>query len=179
MAAELIASAPEGVGAPAFGADGSLYVVVSSEGTICRVDEGAGDVVEVSRSSGQLAGMTVDASGAAYVADLALGALMQRASGPDDGAVAADAGADALAWETTVVEYEGEPLLGPSSVAVAGTGTVYFTDSGPLGASTLEHPTGSVMAVVGSGGARYLKPLVLRSLAHPCAVAVGADDSVV
>jgi sugar lactone lactonase YvrE len=63
---------------------------------------------------------------------------------------------------------------GPNSVAVDSKGTVYFTDSGPFGGSTLASPKGSVFCISADG--RLLQPLALSCLAHPSGVAVSPDE---
>jgi aspartate beta-hydroxylase len=69
-----------------------------------------------------------------------------------------------------VSEYEEKGFRGPSSIAVDSAQTVYFTDSGPLGNTTLQNSTGSVFAI--SGAAQVLQPLAFECLAHPCGVAL-------
>lgn len=172
-----------------FDPSGEMFVVCMPEGSILKVDVSKGELVEVDTTGGQPAAMAIDTRGAVHVADLAMGAVMHRAplSGAEGGSGAANSAgdgaasstADASAWVTSVVEYEGEPLRGPSSVAIDSAGTLFFTDSGPLGDTTLEQPRGSLFCVTGSGRGRYLKPLILKSLAHPCAVAIGTSDNVV
>lgn len=179
MAAELVATGSPGVCSPAFSDDGSLFVASTPEGSILRVDVSKGAFVEVDSTGGQPSGIAFDASGALHAADLAVGAIMQRDATPDAEHGGAAAGAGAVSWISSVVDYEGEPMRGPTSLAVASDGTLFFTDSGPLGEATLDSPTGSVFAVVGAGRGRFLKPILLRSLAHPCGVATGADGKVV
>jgi hypothetical protein len=43
-----------------------------------------------------------------------------------------------------VSEYEEKAFKGPSSIVVDATQTVYFTDSGHLGETSLQSPSGSV-----------------------------------
>jgi sugar lactone lactonase YvrE len=69
-----------------------------------------------------------------------------------------------------VSEYEEKGFRGPSSIAVDAVQTVYFTDSGPLGTSSLQSPVGSVFAI--SGSTQVLQPLAFECLAHPCGVAL-------
>lgn len=181
MAAELVATGSPGVCSPAFSDDGSLFVASTPEGSIFRVDVGERAFAEVDSTGGQPSGIAFDAAGALHAADLAVGAIMQREAVSDagGGGPAAGASSDAGAWISSVVDYEGEPMRGPTSLAVGSDGTLFFTDSGPLGEATLDSPTGSVFAVVGAGRGRFLKPILLRSLAHPCGIAVGAGGKVV
>jgi sugar lactone lactonase YvrE len=69
-----------------------------------------------------------------------------------------------------VSEYEERPFNGPSSVAVDSAQTVYFTDSGHVGSTSLQNARGSVFAITGSS--QVLQPLAFECLAHPCGVAL-------
>lgn len=53
---------------------------------------------------------------------------------------------------------------------------LYFTDSGPLGESSLEAPCGSLFAIDLS--VSMLKPIVLGKLAHPSGIALSPNESV-
>lgn len=121
-----------------------------------------------------------------YVADLAHGAVMNWA---DDGAPL-----------LVVREYEGTAFKGPSSLLfdssaldarlphaardwrpltrALAAGTLYFTDSGPLGETSLQDPSGSVFCISGPADAQILRPLALNCLAHPCGLAVSPDQNV-
>lgn len=165
-------------------------MVDMANGSICAADEDSGKLVEVSTTGGQPAGLVFDSRGVAHVADLAMGAIMHLGDVDVAGSASASASAstataesifenDKATWVTSVVEYEGDPLKGPSALAFDSSGVMYFVDSGPLGECTLESPRGSVFCVAGFGRGKYLKPLLLQSLAHPSGVAVGKTDAVV
>ena len=62
-------------------------------------------------------------------------------------------------------------------MAVDSKGTVYFTDSGPFGGTTLASPKGSVFCISPDG--RLLQPLALSCLAHPAGLAVSPDEKAV
>jgi hypothetical protein len=47
---------------------------------------------------------------------------------------------------------------------------LFFTDSGPLGESSVENPTGSLFAIDLS--VSMLKPIIYSKLAHPCGLAL-------
>ena len=53
---------------------------------------------------------------------------------------------------------------------------LFFTDSGPLGESSLENPTGSIFAI--DLGVSMLKPIVYGKLAHPCGVALSPSENI-
>jgi len=47
-----------------------------------------------------------------------------------------------------VKEYEGQPLLGPHSLTISEQmNSLFFTDSGPFGETSLENPKGSVFII--------------------------------
>lgn len=81
--------------------------------------------------------------------------------------------------QTVVNEYEGEPFKGPSAVAFDESGSMYFTDGGPLGETSLAAPTGSVFQVTTAGGKSILRPLLLRCLANPTGIALSPDGACV
>ena len=110
-------------------------------------------------------GVAVDGAGRLFVADVEHGAVLRL---EPTGVLS-----------PVVSEYEGKALLGPSSVALGADGTVFFTDSGPLGESSLDSPRGAVFSIEheAGGGGLVLRPLS-RGLAHPCGVCVGEDGSV-
>ena len=100
----------------------------------------------------------------AYIADIAHKAVLYVDS---NGSV-----------ETLVNEYEGCPLLGPSSIALGTDGTIFFTDSGPFGETSIQRPMGSVYAIKRDQHGSRLVPLLHNCLAHPCAIAVSSHGEV-
>ena len=66
------------------------------------------------------------------------------------------------------------PFKGPSALALDSASNIFFCDSGPLGETTLQRPKGSVFMISAEG--QLLQPLVLESLAHPCALALAPDE---
>ncbi len=68
-------------------------------------------------------------------------------------------------------------LQGPSSLAFDSKGSLYFTDSGPLGETSLSSPLGSCFVISAKG--QILRPLARHSLAHPCGIAVTPDGNIV
>jgi sugar lactone lactonase YvrE len=53
---------------------------------------------------------------------------------------------------------------------------LFFTDSGPLGESSLENPTGSIFAI--DLAVSMLKPILYGKLAHPCGLALSPNENV-
>jgi len=54
--------------------------------------------------------------------------------------------------------------------------TLFFTDSGPLGESSIESSSGSLFAIDLS--VSMLKPIIFGKLAHPCGVALSPTENV-
>jgi len=54
--------------------------------------------------------------------------------------------------------------------------TLFFTDSGPLGETSLENPSGSVFAI--DLGVSMLKPVIYNKLAHPSGIAISNEENV-
>lgn len=55
--------------------------------------------------------------------------------------------------------------------------SLFFTDSGPLGETSIESPTGSVFAIDLS--VSMLKPIIDGKLAHPCGLALSIDENMI
>lgn len=56
------------------------------------------------------------------------------------------------------------------------TNTLFFTDSGPMGETSLENPTGSIFAIDLS--VSMLKPVIYNKLAYPCGLALNAEENI-
>jgi len=54
--------------------------------------------------------------------------------------------------------------------------SLFFTDSGPLGESSLENPSGSLFVI--DLGVSMLKPILYGCLAHPAGLAMNAKQSI-
>ena len=54
--------------------------------------------------------------------------------------------------------------------------SLFFTDSGPLGESSIENPCGSIFAI--DLGVSMLKPIIYGKLAHPCGVALSPTENI-
>ena len=70
-----------------------------------------------------------------------------------------------------IKDFDGNNLKGPNSMVLSEkNNSLFFTDSGPLGESSLENPCGSIFAI--DLGVSMLKPIVYSKLAHPCGLAL-------
>lgn len=73
-----------------------------------------------------------------------------------------------------VKDYEGKPLLGPNCLAYNEENKyLYFTDSGPLGETSISNPTGNIFAA--DLDLLVLKPIALKCLAYPSGIAISGD----
>ncbi|RHY52179.1 hypothetical protein DYB34_004717 [Aphanomyces astaci] len=138
--------------------------VSSGTGEVYAVNEGKH--VVWTQTGGEPMGAAFDSQGKLHVADCAHAAILK-----------ADVSVHNHQPGLVVKVYEEKPFKGPSSLQIAATGVVYFTDSGPLGETTLAQPNGSVFCIApGPTGGQVLKPLALDCLAHPCGVAVSPNS---
>ena len=172
-----------GITGPCFLDDRLL--VASQTGDVWEIAPN-GEAAPFASTSGMPLGLAVDGAGNVFAADVAHAAMLTVAS-------------DRV--QKLVDKYEGEQLVGPSACALDAAGNLYvilcaaehfpaacriscccsilmvvrvllcryFTDAGPLGESSLAAPKGSVFMV--EARQNLLKPLALRCLAHPAAVA--------
>lgn len=155
------------------GSSGDLFVCSRESGDILKVVKPAADgdkaTYEVFVNTGGVPnGFAFDPNGVVYICDFAHQAILTLGTAEDD----SDQQLTAI-----VKDYEGKALKGPNSVAVDSKGTVYFTDSGPFGGTSLASPKGSVFCISPDG--RLLQPLALSCLAHPAGLALSPDERTV
>ncbi|GBG32096.1 Protein STRICTOSIDINE SYNTHASE-LIKE 7 [Hondaea fermentalgiana] len=152
-------------------ADGNaIWAVSAARGKVVRFADAEaldGRPTEAVATRGSPSGVAVDADGRVYASDLEHGAILKI-------------DVENAKYTAIVQDYEGQPLLGPSSLAFGADGTMYFTDSGPLGESSLDNACGSVFAITRDESGQVLRPLALGCLAHPCGICVSPrDDNIV
>ena len=76
-----------------------------------------------------------------------------------------------------IKDFDGSNLKGPNSMVLSEKhNALFFTDSGPLGDSSLENPTGSIFAI--DLAVSMLKPIIYGKLAHPCGIALSPNENV-
>ncbi|DAZ98825.1 TPA: hypothetical protein N0F65_000981 [Lagenidium giganteum] len=146
----------------------------SRDDAVCYVSAGTSEIYEcrasdqhvvVTFTGGEPNGAQVDTQGRIHIADCGHAAVLR----------VDDSGQPGL----LVKAYEDRTFRGPSSVAICENGSIYFTDSGPLGETTLEKPRGSVFCIAASSnGSQLLRPVILDALAHPCGLAASEDGKV-
>lgn len=147
---------------PMFDAEGTLFVASQASGEILSASADSHLLRPWGNSFGSPCSLVLDTQGNLYAADLAHAAVVN-----------VEPGAKQQQIHKVVKEYESRPFKGPSSLAFDKNGTLFFTDSGPLGDTTLQNPCGSVYAITQtSGSGQMLQPLLADCLAHPCGIAV-------
>lgn len=150
---------------------GTIFVASSGSGEVMTVpsdderDSGGRDLLPYSFTGGVPSSMAFDSEGALFVADFAFKCILSKP-------------ADESEWMPVVADYEGRQFFGPNSICFAkDNGTLFFTDSGPMGDTSLSTPKGSVFCVPPED--RLLKPLAFECLAHPAGIVSRGDGSVV
>jgi len=162
---ETIVQGGHGLTSPTFDRRGRLLVASSASGEVHQVvTEGTSSTLQtIFNTGGSPSSLCVDVEGAVFVCDVAHQAVFRH-------------GDDAQLSEF-VKEYEAKPFKGPSAMLLDSAGNMFFTDSGPLGETTLQSPKGSIFLISADG--QLLQPLLLEALAHPSALALGLDERVI
>ena len=153
-----------------------VLLAAPDTGEVHLLEPKAGNATRVvaNLAGGQVSGAAYDNEGAnLYVADLAHAAVLLVVE-PEEAKEGKGAEAEV---EEFVKDYEGEGMVGPNSVCCGPDGSLFFTDSGPLGETTLQNPGGSCFCISQSYGEQILKPLALHCLAHPSGIAISADGN--
>jgi len=161
------------VTAPTIGPGGELFAV-SQNGDIYRYfgdveRDNEFSVESWGNSSGQPLGLQFDSNGVAFVCDAAHQAIFRVTR------VEEDDGLPRQEIEPYVREYETTAFLGPNGVCLGkSTGLLYFTDSGPLGETSIQNPRGSVFVI--NPETQLLIPLAYQCLSYPSGLALSADE---
>jgi len=77
-----------------------------------------------------------------------------------------------------IKDFDGHALKGPNSMILSEkNNALFFTDSGPMGESSIENPCGSVFAI--DLGVSMLKPIIYNKLAHPSGLALSNEENII
>jgi len=149
---------------PVLDAEGQLFVSANLQGKIFHIAEADGEsqLAMVTDMLNTPSAVSFDADGMMYICDMAHGAILCLSEEDE--------------LSEFVREYEGKNFLGPNSMLFDDKNNVYFTDSGPLGETSLSNPMGSVYVV--DGPQQLLRPLAHECLAHPAGLALSPDQQV-
>ena len=149
---------------PTEDSEGNLFAVSTNGDVYQMTSEGA---MEVAFSTGgQPTGLVFDQQGSSFIADMAHQAILSQT-------------VTDLRIEITPVikDFDGNNLKGPNSMVLSEkNNSLFFTDSGPLGETNLENPTGSVYAI--DLGVSMLKPIIFSKLAHPSGLALSPNENI-
>ncbi|CAD7972129.1 unnamed protein product [Amoebophrya sp. A120] len=172
---QVVARHDVAITSPVFGPNNDLFTI-SRNGDIYRYlgnteTDSEFQVESWGNSSGQPLGVLFDPQGVAFVCDCAHQAIFRILRTEEEGS------APRQEIEPYVKEYEAQQLLGPNSVCLGQqSGLLYFTDSGPLGETSVQNPKGSVFAI--NPATQLLIPLAYNCLAYPSGIALTADEKV-
>lgn len=145
--------------------DGNLYTV-STNGDVYQVQEGQMEVAFT--TGGQPTGLVFDTQGSSFIADQAHQAILSQT---------VTAEGNRIEITPVIKDFDGNALKGPNSMILSEkSNTLFFTDSGPLGETSLENPSGSVFAI--DLGVSMLKPVIYNKLAYPSGLALSAEENV-
>ena len=76
-----------------------------------------------------------------------------------------------------IKDFDGSNLKGPHSMVLSEKNNcLFFTDSGPMGETSIENPSGSIFAI--DLTVSMLKPIVYGKLAHPSGLALSPSENV-
>jgi len=115
-------------------------------------------------TGGQPSGLVFDHQGSSFIADQAHQAILSQTMGERG-----------LEITPVIKDFDGKALKGPNSMILSEkNNSLFFTDSGPLGETSIESPQGSVFAIDLS--VSMLKPIIDGKLAHPCGIALSNDE---
>ena len=74
--------------------------------------------------------------------------------------------------------FEGKSFLGPNKIILDNSQKrLFFTDSGPLGETSIQNPKGSLF-LVDLDDMELVQPLALECLAHPSDLAISNNDDI-
>jgi sugar lactone lactonase YvrE len=148
---------------PTEDSEGNLYTV-STNGEINQISEG--QMVVKYSTGGQPTSLVYDSEGSAFIADMGYQSILSAQS--TDGKVEIS---------SVIKDFDGAPLNGPNSMILSeNNNMLFFTDSGPMGETTIDNPNGSVFAIDLS--VSMLKPVLVNKLAHPCGIALSPNEKV-
>lgn len=143
--------------------DGEVHYVSAGTGEVFVYTPALSSHSSVVFSGGEPYAAQFDSTGRLHIADCAHAALLRVDDSGQPGVM--------------VKAYEERSFRGPSSIAFGENESIYFTDSGPLGETTLEKPRGSIFYIGQSpSGGQTLRPLALECLAHPSGISTSVTD---
>jgi sugar lactone lactonase YvrE len=176
MAVEFVASGGKGLTGLAVDGRGDLYVAGSADGRIYKVSFEANTLVEQLNSGGSPTGLAFDHEGKLHILDAALKAVLQAST--HDGT-----------YRELISDFNDVPLKGPHSATFSADGSLFFTDPGAPGETSIINPKGSAFfaaaapiegsAAGGSSGRGKIYALAQSALAHPTGIALDPAEKAI
>jgi len=118
-------------------------------------------------TGGQPSGLVFDHQGSSFIADQAHQSILSQTVTENKIEIA-----------PVIKEFDGKPLKGPNSMILSEkNNSLFFTDSGPMGETSIESPLGSIFAIDLS--VSMLKPIIDSKLAHPCGITLSNDEQMI
>ena len=136
---------------PTEDSEGNLFCV-STNGDVFQVTpEGAAEVTF--STGGQPTGLVFDLQGSSFIADQAHQAILSQTVTDNR-----------IEITPVIKDFDGSNLKGPNSMVLSEKNNcLFFTDSGPMGETSIENPSGSIFAI--DLGVSMLKPIIYGKLA--------------
>ena len=118
-------------------------------------------------TGGQPSGLVFDHQGSSFIADQAHQAILSQTVTDNR-----------IEITPVIKDFDGKALKGPNSMVLSEkNNALFFTDSGPLGETSIESSLGSVFAIDLS--VSMLKPIIDGKLAHPSGIALSLDENII
>jgi sugar lactone lactonase YvrE len=154
---ELIKNQVEGITSISEDSNGSLFIS-TVDGFIYEIIDQT--IHKVTETGGQPFNMIHDSTDSMFITDLAHQAIYSYT--------------EEESLQELIKSNEGFPFLGPNSLAFhESSNSLFFTDSGPMGDTSLLNPKGSVYVADVEQG--KIKAILAECLAHPAGIAITAD----
>lgn len=154
---ELFKYQVENIASVSENSNGVLFVS-TSDGFIFEAEENS--LKKVGETGGQPLSILHDSTDAIFITDLAHQAIFSYTE--EEG------------LQELIKSNEGIPFLGPNSLAFhENSNSLYFTDSGPMGDTSLLNPKGSVFVADVDQG--KIKTILSNCLAYPSGIAITPD----
>lgn len=154
---ELLKNQVEGITSISENSDGSLFIS-TIDGFIYEIRDQS--ISKITETGGQPFTIIHDSTDSMFITDQAHQAIYSYT--------------EEESLQELIKSNEGQPFLGPNSLAFhEASNSLFFTDSGPMGDTSLLHPNGSVYVADVEQG--KIKPILNECLAHPAGIAITAD----
>lgn len=140
-----------------------LYFISYNSGEIYSIEiNNPEGYISAVNTGGQPSAFVYDPSDVFYVTDFAHRAVMNVDSKGENRIICA--------------EYEMKNFLGPSSIVRSRFGNIFFTDSGPIGETSIAKPNGAIYQLEFKLNTYILVPIVEKGLAYPCGIAFSPTE---